>query len=37
MRILIVSALGETTAAALRLLLDGHDLRYYVHAEDSRD
>jgi len=37
MKILIVSALGETTAAALRLLLDGHDVRYYVHAEDSRD
>lgn len=37
MNVLIVSALGETTAAALRLILAGHEVRYFVYAEDSKD
>jgi len=37
MKILIVSALGESTAAALRMMLDGHDVKYYIHTKDSQD
>lgn len=37
LNILIVSALGETQGAALRLTLDGHDVKFYVHAADSQD
>lgn len=37
MRVLFISALGESHALALRLMEEGHEIRYFIHSKTEGD